>query len=179
MKMANPRDDVNSSNSSIGVNGMLNGEFYLNERTGRTHVRLPAGGAGGGITSYADVPATEEQHVGFLKAQADAKKAEGEALHEQHAKADEKLKKHQAKADEEAKKQESADKDAEDNGDKPYVGNPITDQTYGRPRQDPPGLENQTGPINPADGRDFTGPQLKMEPTMQPDPNAHEPMPAA
>lgn len=165
--MANPRDEVNPSTGSIG---MLNGEFYMNERTGRTHVRLPAGGAGGGITSYADVPATEEQHVRFLKSQAELKKSESEALHEQHEKAHEKLEKHQAKEAEEAKKQEAADKKADDNGDKPYVSNPDTAQTYGRPPLDSPGLENQTGPRNTADGRPNIDEKPKA-PEFQRDPN--------
>lgn len=163
--MANPRDNVNPSTGSIGANGMLNGEFYLNERTGRTHVRLPAGGAGGGITSYADVPATEEQHVGFLKSQAEAKQAESDALRERHEKANEKLEKHQAKEREEAEKLEAAGDEKE--GDD--VSNPITDETYGRPQLNPPGLDGQKGPHNPADGRDYIDDQPKA-PSTQPMP---------
>lgn len=79
------------------ADALLNGEFYLNEHTGRTHVRLPAGGAGGGVTSYADVPATEEQHVAFLKLQAELKQAETDALHERHELAKAKLDEKRAK----------------------------------------------------------------------------------
>jgi hypothetical protein len=71
-------------------------EFYLNPQTGRTHVRMPAGGAGGGVTSYADVPATEEQHVEFLKRQLDVKKAEVDMLSQTHGEADQKLKEKKA-----------------------------------------------------------------------------------
>lgn len=34
-------------------------EFYFNERTGKVHMRMGAGGRGGGMTSVIDVPATE------------------------------------------------------------------------------------------------------------------------
>lgn len=150
--MANPQEDVAPQTGATGANAMLNGEFYLNERTGRTHVRLPAGGAGGGITSYADVPATEAQHVSFLKSQVELKDAEHKALVDQHAKANEKLEKHQAKAkEEEAKQKKVDDKKVED---EPDVSNPITAETYGRPPMNPRGLDNQSGPHNPADERD-------------------------
>lgn len=147
--MANPRDNVNQG--SLGVNAALNGELYLNENTGRTHIRLPAGGTGGGITSYADVPATEEQHVAFLKTLADQKHAEGDNLQQQHEEAHSALQEKQA---------------AEQDG-KPVtdVNNPIGAETYGRPPQHvDASLDSRPGPHNPADGRDPIDDQPKSAP---------------
>lgn len=125
--MANPRD--------VSANALLNGEFYLNERTGRTHVRLPAGGAGGGVTSYADQPATEEQHVAYLRSLADAKKAETDVLNAQHDEAKAKLE----------------EKTAEDEIEET---NPIGPETYGRPPVNPAGIDGEPQQHNPADERD-------------------------
>lgn len=159
--MANPRDAVDPA---TGLLASLNGEYYLNERTGRTHIRVPAGGSGGGVTSYADVPATEEQHVAFLKAQADAKKQEGEALAERHGKAHEELKKQQAEEEKEAKAREATE---DEGGREP--ANPIDQFTYGRPPLNPPPLEGQAGPRNPGDQRDYRDPN-PLAPATQPPP---------
>lgn len=75
--MTNPHDPVD-------VNFALNGEFYLNPKTGRTHIRLPAGGSGGGVTGYADVEATEDQHVAFLDSQAKLKEDEATTSRQRH-----------------------------------------------------------------------------------------------
>jgi hypothetical protein len=79
------------------ANAILNGEFYVNDRDGKTHIRVPAGGSGGGVTSYADVVATPEQHVAFLQSQVDAKQAEVDAMKEKHAGADKELQEKKAK----------------------------------------------------------------------------------
>jgi hypothetical protein len=153
--MANPRDN-------LGANALLNGEFYINDRTGRTHVRLPAGGTGGGITGYADQPATEEQHVAFLNSQAESKKAESEALHERHKEAHERLEKHQAKEREEEDAREKVeDKEAID---EPDVRNPITAETYGRPPMNPVGLDGAPQNRNPADERGVVDEQPRASP---------------
>jgi hypothetical protein len=121
--MANPRDPVAPAGEIDPV--FLNGEYFLDERTGRTMIKVPAGGAGGGVTSYAVQPATEEQHVGYLKTLADQKQAEHENLQQKHEEADQKLQERQAEAEE---------------GEKPEadVNNPITAETYGRPPQHVP-----------------------------------------
>lgn len=151
--MANPRDDDGSVHLARG------GEFYLNERTGRTHVRLPAGGSGGGVTSYADVPATEEQHVAYLKELAEQKRAEAENLQQQHEDAHTELQK---------KQEEGAEGEAD-------INNPITAESYGRPPQHvDPG--NKKGPHNPADERDFIDSQPHTEAPVQPDPNEPAPV---
>lgn len=69
-------------------NFVINGEYYLNERTGRTHIRLPAGGSGGGVTSYADVEATEDQHLAFLNSHAALKEQEAADARQRHTDAD-------------------------------------------------------------------------------------------
>lgn len=85
--MANPRDVVSEQVSLVGSH-----EYYIHPETGRTHERKPAGGVGGGITSFADVPASEEKHVEFLKSQGEAKKAEGDVLLQRHEEAHKELK---------------------------------------------------------------------------------------
>jgi hypothetical protein len=81
--MANPRDPSFA----------LNGEFYMNEKDGRTHIRVPAGGSGGGVTTYFDVLATEDEHLAFLDSQAKLKEAEALAHREKHKQAHEEMKK--------------------------------------------------------------------------------------
>jgi hypothetical protein len=133
--MANPRDGVFEQTSLVGGH-----EMYIHPETGRTHERKPAGGTGGGLTSYADAPVSEERHVAFLKSQAEKKKAESDDLMQKH---------------EEAHKELKDKREAEKKGErKPEVNNPITDMTYGRPEQNAPGLDSQGGPRNPGDGRD-------------------------
>jgi hypothetical protein len=112
--MTDPRDNPNNPNqAALSANVALNGELYLNENTGRTHIRLPAGGTGGGVTSYADVPASEEQHVAHLKMLADQKHAEGDNLQQQHEEAAEKLdaKKAEAEKDKPASEADKPEKD--------------------------------------------------------------------
>jgi hypothetical protein len=120
-------------------------------------IKVPAGGAGGGVTSYAVQPATEEQHVGYLKTLADQKQAEHENLQQKHEEADQKLQERQAEAEEGEKLE--AD-----------VNNPITAETYGRPPQHVPAT-NQKGPENPADQRDYVDNQPVSEKPAQGDPN--------
>lgn len=141
--MANPRDDL--------MNAPLNErrEMYIHRETGRTHIRAPAGGVGGGITSYADVPATEEQHVAFLKAEAERKHAEGDVLHQQHEEASDKL---------------ARDRETDEVKD---INNPITSETYGRPPQHSDGLGSQKGPHNPADERDPIDNQPRSSPVKE------------
>lgn len=132
--MANPRENTNPLISDDYAFGR---EFYIHPHTGRTHVRAPAGGAGGGITSYADVPASEEQHVAFLKSESERMQAESEALQQRHEEARDHL----------AEKREE--------GDETETNNPITDETYGRPPEHARSLGDQaSGPRNPADERD-------------------------
>lgn len=135
--MANPRDVVSQQVSLVGRH-----EMYIHPETGRTHIRKPAGGTGGGLTSYADVPASEEEHVDFLKSQGEAKKAEGDALMVRHEEAHKDLTK---------KREDEKNDKGEHRAD---VNNPITDLTYGRPPQHTDGLESRGGPWNPADNRD-------------------------
>lgn len=130
--MANPQD---TTNPALQAEYALGKQLYLNEKTGRTHVRMPAGGSGGGVTSYADAPASEELHVVFLKSEAERKQAESEALLQQHDEAHAELQ----------------DKKAEINS-ATDINNPITDDTYGRPPQHVDGLADS--PHNPADERD-------------------------
>lgn len=141
--MANPRD---TTNPALLAEYALGRELYLNERTGRTHVRMPAGGSGGGVTSYADAPASEELHVAFLKSEAERKQAESEVLQQQHDEAHAELQ----------------DKKAGD------INNPIRDDTYGRPPQHVDGLADKSGPHNPADERDPADDQPKSEPVKEP-----------
>jgi hypothetical protein len=143
---------------------LRDGEYYLNERTGRTHKRKPAGGAGGGVTSYADVPASDEEHLAFLRMTAEQKAAESEVLQQKHDEAREQIEQRKAEGGE-------------------SVNNPIDAETYGRPPQhveEPVG--GQQGPANPADQRDPVDNQPRSEPT-QDDPNKPfykpEPQPAA
>lgn len=152
----NPRD-------TIAPLAPLGGEFYLNANTGRTHVRMPAGGTGGGATSFADVPASEEQHVAYLKLLADQKLAESEDLQQRHEEAHDTL---------QEKRQTEAEGKSEADGKSAAldVNNPIGADTYGRPPQHVEGLQSQKGPDNPADGRDFTDAQPKSAPNQQ-DPN--------
>lgn len=138
--MANPRDN---SDPLLRGEYAFGRELYLNEKTGRTHVRMPVGGSGGGVTSYADAPASEEVHVAFLRSEADRKQAESDVLKQQHD---------DAHAELQDKKAGEAD-----------VNNPITDDTYGRPPQHVE-AGNQPGPLNPADGRDPADDQPKSEP---------------
>lgn len=159
--MANPRDNTDPLLREQYAFGK---ELYINQQTGRTHVRAPAGGSGGGVTSYADAPASEEVHVAFLKSESEKKQAESEALNQQHEEA------HTALKD---KKAGEAD-----------INNPMTDQSYGRPPQHVPGLANQTGPRNPADERDYIDTQPVSERPAQNDPNQpktsdKQPMPVA
>lgn len=77
---------------------LRDGEYYLNERTGRTHKRKPAGGTGGGVTGYADEPATEQEHLAFLRMTAEQKAAETEVLQQKHDEAAQQVE--EAKADE-------------------------------------------------------------------------------
>jgi hypothetical protein len=149
---------------------LRDGEYYLNERTGRTHKRKPAGGAGGGVTSYADVPASDEEHLAFLRMTAEQKAAESEVMQQKH---------------DEAQQQISEQKAQAKGGEAPQetVNNPIDNETYGRPPQhveEPVG--GQKGPVNPADQRDPVDNQPRSEPT-QNDPNKPfyqpEPQPAA
>lgn len=160
--MANPQDD-------IGLNAELNGEFYFNERTGRTHVRLPAGGAGGGVTSYADQPVSEERYVEFLKSRADAKMAESEALRAEG----ERLAKHHEKARSELEKRQKAERNAADEQEREADSesfddeqgrNPITSETYGRPPINPPGLDGEPQRHNPGDMR----PEVDHQPASSP-----------
>lgn len=130
---------------------LRDGEYYLNERTGRTHKRKPAGGAGGGITSYADVPASDEEHLAFLRMTAEQKAQESEILQQKHDEASEQI---------EAKRED----------DTKEVNNPIGPETYGRPPQsvDAP-VGGETGPANPADERDPVDDKPRSDP-MQEDP---------
>jgi hypothetical protein len=160
--MANPRDNTSPApqggqpapNPALQAEYALGRELYINERTGRTHMRMPAGGTGGGVTSYADAPASEEMHVAFLKSEAERKQAEGENLQQQHDDAHAELQDKKAEGDKKAD-----------------INNPITDETYGRPPQHVPGLANQTGPRNPADERDYIDNQPVSERPAQNDPN--------
>jgi hypothetical protein len=94
--------------------------FHTDPKTGRTFIRMAAGGAGGGVTGYTEVEATEQQHVDFLKSQAEANKVENERLIKLHEEAAAKLKEHRdaedktVKADEaKLKKDETAEKKLE------------------------------------------------------------------
>jgi len=109
------------------------------------------------VTSYAVQPATEEQHVGYLKSLADQKKAEHENAQQKHDEAHADLK----KREDEAKDGEKPEAD---------VNNPITAETYGRPPQHVP-AGNQKGPENPADQRDYVDNQPVSEKPAQGDPN--------
>lgn len=62
---------------------LRDGEYYLNERTGRTHKRKPAGGVGGGVTSYVDEEASEAEHLAFMRMRADQKAAESDIAQQQ------------------------------------------------------------------------------------------------
>lgn len=149
--MANPRDNTNPLVSDDYAFGR---EFYIHPQTGRTHVRMPAGGTGGGVTSFADAPATDEQHVAFLDVQVQAKAAESENLKQQHAEATKHLEKKRA--------------EEKDGKVEPDINNPIGPETYGRPQQHVRSLgEQASGPHNPADERDPVGDQPMASPVKE------------
>lgn len=88
-----------------------NGELHVNQHTGKPFIRQPAGGTGGGATSFADTPATGEQHVAFLENDVRVKEAELANAKQRHEKAHKEHEKHkaaQARRDEQAKKDEEA-----------------------------------------------------------------------
>jgi hypothetical protein len=88
-----------------------NGELHINQHTGKPFIRQPAGGTGGGATSFADTPATGEQHVGFLENEVKFKEGELANAKQRHEKASKEHQKHkaaQAKRDEQEKKAEEA-----------------------------------------------------------------------
>jgi hypothetical protein len=86
--MAVPKQVSVAAKQQADANFALNGEFYLNDKDGRTHIRLPAGGTGGGVTQYADVLATDEQHVAFLDSRAKLREDEAVAHRQMHKDAD-------------------------------------------------------------------------------------------
>lgn len=65
----------------------VNGTRHINPATGRTHLRLPAGGGG----SFIDVPATDVEHIQHLEAIAVIKEREAVAAREAHKEAVEAL----------------------------------------------------------------------------------------
>lgn len=87
-------------------------EWYISDKDGRTHIRKPAGGAGGGVTSFADILAGDAQHFAFLQSEMDKKKAEGEALQQKHTED------HKAV---EAKKAEEAKNNPDEEPAKPFA----------------------------------------------------------
>lgn len=95
-------------------------DYYINEKTGRTHIRTPAGGSGGGQTSFADAVASEAEHIAFLQTKIDTKKGELDALAHTHDEAQRKLERDEAEhiAEVEADKA----KLAEDEKANPVVG---------------------------------------------------------
>lgn len=92
--MAIPQDKIAPADLKAG-------DFFLGEN-GRTYIRVPSGGHGGGATSYATVEATDEQHARHLRTLADAKAAEVDSLEEQHKAATENLDEQSAAQDEAA-----------------------------------------------------------------------------
>jgi len=61
---------------------MARNEVFWNDKTGKAFTRVAAGGAGGGRTSFIEVPASEEEYVAFLKEESDRRKYEADqSLH--------------------------------------------------------------------------------------------------
>lgn len=56
----------------------LHAEIHAHPETGKLHARIPAGGSGGGVTSYVDMPVSDAEHVALLDAEAERKAAEAE-----------------------------------------------------------------------------------------------------
>lgn len=70
------------------------GEFYLHPESGKVHKRLPAGGNGGGVTSYADTEASESEALAYFNHMAERKTAEVDTLKERHDEAEVQLAEH-------------------------------------------------------------------------------------
>lgn len=62
----------------------LNAEMHIDEKTGRTVIRTPAGGSGGGVTGFIDTPATDAQHAAFLAGKIKEKEADLAAAKQRH-----------------------------------------------------------------------------------------------
>lgn len=92
------------------------GEFYPHVN-GKIHKRLPAGGHGGGLTSYVDQVATDSERLAYLRYMADTKAAEADLLLKQHGDAEaeiaEKREAEAAKAAEQPIEEPVAEKSAE------------------------------------------------------------------
>lgn len=89
-------------------------EVHTHQVTGEPFVRKPAGGLGGGVTSFASTPATEEEHLASLESDVKVKEAEIADIKQRHdavKKDHEKHKAEQAKIEAEEKK--AADAKAE------------------------------------------------------------------
>lgn len=97
-------------------------DYYINEKTGRTHIRTPAGGSGGGQTSFADAVASEAEHVAFLQTRIDAKKGELDALTHTHDEAQQKLEHKRVEAEHVAEVEADKAKLADDEKADPVVG---------------------------------------------------------
>jgi hypothetical protein len=112
------------------------GEFYLHPESGKVRKRQPAGGSGGGVTSYADAEASEAEAVAYFDLMKERKAAEAEAMKDRHEEAKTTL----AKTREEEAKAAADDLDAQEQAAKdPAAINPDAGTHHGEAKPLPLG----------------------------------------